>query len=296
MCDEHRTHPPERVQVGLVRLSDEELGLPIPGERDQVLLGREVSRLAAERDRLELLLGWPEDIVIARERGVVLCGHGDVVHFGELALDRRHRMDRTGYQYLADEGSEVRVELSLSADGEAHQVMLDPRARKRLGPFEIEHEHSFDPSDRPGGGARHHGYFFRVRRRPDAPIDAPEADSLYPLDVSRPAGIVKLARRQGFLGPDEALWIEPAVFADLLTRYEGPRHSLEKAARDLDPAQAWVIRVGEVAQVESAHLYRGEHGEALLGQATIALEPTGQLRAVLGEPQAMPGRLRREAH
>jgi len=294
LCDEQRTRPPERVRLALTKLGDDALALPIPGERDHVRLGAEASRLTAERDAVEILLGWPEDIVILRERGVVLYGHGDVVHFGPLALDRAHRMERTGYQYLAEDGPEVRVELAFTGAGEPRQVMLDPGGRDQLGPYDLEHEHSFDPSDRPSG-ARHHGYFLRVRRRSDAPVPAFEADAIHPLDVETPAAVVALARTQGLLGEHEALWIEPEVFAALLTRYEGPRNNLEQAARELDPAQALVVRLGEVAVVESAHVYRGEHGEALLGRAEITLEPTGQVQMTLSQPQKMSGRLRRQA-
>jgi hypothetical protein len=294
LCDEARTRPPERVHLALTKLDDDGLALPIPGERDHVRLGPEVSRLATERDEIELFLGWPEDIVIAREGGVVLVGHGDVVHFGELALDRGHRMERTGYEYIAEDGPEVRVELSLSDGNETRRVMLEPGGHDRLGPYNVEHERSYDPSDRPSG-ARHHGYFLRVRRRPDAPAEARDKSSLHPLDVEAPAEVVALARRQGLLGANEALWIESSVFSALLARYEGPRNNLEQAAHELDPAQEHVLRSGEVALVESAHVYRGEHGEARLGRATIVLEPTGQVRVVAGDSQKMPGRLRRLA-
>lgn len=292
LCDEARTRPPEKVQLALTKLDDGFLALPIPGERDHVRLGPEASRLASESDALELFLGWPEDIVIARKRGILVYGHGDVVHFGEMALDRGHRMERTGYEYLAEEGPEVRVELSLTGGGETRRVMLDPGGHESLGPYDIDHEHSYDPSDRPSG-ARHHGYFLRVTRRPDAPDDQPEKDSRHPLDVSDPATVVALARTQGLLGADEALWIEPTVFPGLLARYEGPRNTLEQAALELDPAQTNVHRSGEVVLVESAYLQRGEHGEARLGRATIALEPTGQVRLTVGESKKMPGRLRR---
>ncbi len=292
LCDEARTRPPEKVQLALTKLDDRGLALPIPGERDNVRLGPEASRLASARDAIELFLGWPEDIVIVRERGVLIYGHGDVVHFGELALDRGHRMERTGYEYLAEEGPEVRVELSLTGGGETRRVMLDPGGHESLGPYDIEHEHSYDPSDRPGG-ARHHGYFLRVKRRPDAPADQLEKDSIHPLDVAEPAVVVALARSQGLLGADEALWLEPTIFSTLLGKYEGPRNKLERAAEELDPAQTHVLRSGEVALVESAHLQRDVHGEARLGHATIALEPTGQVRVTVGESQKLPGRLRR---
>jgi len=291
LCDEQHTRPPERVKLPLTKLDADSLALPIPGERDNARLGAEATRIAMEHEEVELLLGWPEDLVVVRHQGVVLYGEGDVVHFGELALDTGHRMERTGYEYISDEGTEVRVELALTGE-ETRRVLLDPGARENLGPYEIEHDHSFDPSDRPSG-ARHHGYFLRVRRSPDAPIEPPAKDATHPLDVDQPTAIVALARTRGLIGDDEALWVEQSVFAQLLTRYEGPRHNLEQAAREADQATPHVLRSGDIAFVESAHVYRGEHGETLLGRATVALEPTGQLRVELSEPQEMPGRLRR---
>jgi hypothetical protein len=217
-----------------------------------------------------------------------------VVHFGRLALDGRHAIERTGYQYIADTGIEVRVELALHGDGAPGSALLEPGGRARHGPYEILHEHSFDPSDRPSG-ARTHGYSFVVRRDPNAPFAVTAehmAQAPHPLDVTTAAPVLALARQRGLLGADEALVGETDAFARLLDRYEGHRQKLDEAVRG-GGAGVEFARRGEAVVVDSAHLARGEHGEPRHGRALLALDPTGGLTVTRTPIGTMPGRLRK---
>ncbi len=291
LADELGQRPPERAERPLRKIEGDCLALPIPEGNDLARLSPAAT--AAAGDDAEILIGWPESMVIIRRKGVVVHAEGDVVHFGRLALDGRHALERTGYQYLADTGIEVRVELALESDGQVDRRLFDPDASAELGPYAIEHGHSFDPSDRPSG-ARQHGYAFVVRRRgplaaePVAPAGVP-----HPLDVAEPEVVVALARARGLLGPDEALAGEAEMFSALLDRYEGPRQNLEEAVRAAAPAPLALTRRGESVVVESALLLRGDKGDPHHGRATLALDPTGGLIITRTELGTMPGRLRK---
>jgi hypothetical protein len=306
LAEELAQRPPERTEAALKKIEGDCLALPIPGSGDLARLSAAATVAAggpgASFDDVELLIGWPEHLVIVRRRGVVVHAEGDVVHFGRLALDGRHAIERTGYQYIADTGIEVRVELALHTEGAAGTTLLEPGGRARHGPYEILHEHSFDPSDRPSG-ARTHGYTFVVRR--DPPLDfAPPAAALrsgrtdefaqapHPLDVTTAAPVLALARQRGLLGADEALVGETDAFARLLDRYEGHRQKLDEAVRG-GTAGVEFARRGEAVVVDSAHLSRGEHGEPKHGRALLALDPTGGLTITRTPIGTMPGRLRK---
>lgn len=264
------------------------LALSVPGERDVVILGEEASAAAGE-DGAELLVAWPERIVIVRRHGAVVYADGDVVHFGELALDPTHTIERTGYAYLTETGAEVSVELTATAGGERTVTMLGPGQSVTVGPYTVEHQQSFDPSDRPSG-ARHHGYAFRVRRS-GAPA-AGDTGAPHPLDVDAPGPVTTLARDRGLLGADEALAAEPEVLAGLLSRYEGPRNNVEAALREAGPPPS-VRRRGDAVVVSSSYLARGDRGEPHLGRLSLTLSPAGTLRVDRADSGSLPGRLRK---
>lgn len=290
LADERGQAPATRTQQPLKKLGGG-LALSIPGQGDLAKLGDEASALVGALEHCELMIGWPEQLVIVRTGGAVIYAEGDIVHFGELALDLDHAIVRTGYDYLADTGAEVRVELTATIASARTVHLLGPGDAIAVGPYRIEHERSFDPSDRPSG-ARHHGYFFRCRRTEGAPAHRAGA-APHPLDVDTPAPVLELARARGLLGADEALLAEPAALAALLGRYEGPRHNLERALTDIGPSPAAVRRLGEALVVESPFVRRGEHGEPHHGRATVTLDAAGGVRIAREEHGAMPGRLRK---
>jgi len=288
VADELGHAPARRDKIALDRRDGARM-LSVPGERDIILLGEEASAAAGE-DGAELLVAWPERIVIVRRDGAVVYADGDVVHFGELALDASHAMERTGYAYLAATGAEVSVELTTTAAGKRTVTMLGPGESVTVGPYTVEHQQSFDPSDRPSG-ARHHGYAFRVRRGGGAPAPR-QAGVPHPLDVDAPAPVTALARDRGLLGADEAMAAEPQLLAGLLSRYEGPRNNVEAALREAGPAPS-VHRRGDGVVVESAYLARGDRGEPHLGRLSLTLSPAGTLRLDRADLRSLPGRLRK---
>lgn len=279
-----------RAQMPLTRVEGG-LAFKIPDSGDLLQFGETASELLAEGE-CELLVGWPERIVIVRREGQVLYADGDVVHFGPLALDPDHTIERTGYEYVNDTDAEVRVELTVHAAGDERVAMLDPGDTLDVGPFRIEHQRSFDPSDRPGG-ARHHGYAFVVRRT--AALSRPRpSDVPHPLDLEEPAAVLALARHHGFLGDDEAALGETAAFHALAQRYEGPRQTLETELRDTGPDPAELRRPGESVQVVSPGLWRGDHGDACYGRLSVTVGPAGEIAISKSALGTMPGRLRKQ--
>lgn len=286
--DEHDPAATERVTVPLVKV-DGQLALSVPDRHDVVKLGEVADAIAG--DACELLVGWPERIVIARTAGIVVYADGDAVHFGPLALDADHTIERTGYEYLNDTDAEVRVELTIAAGGDQRIEMMDPGATIVVGPYRIAHRRSFDPSDRPVGG-RHHGYDFVISRT-SPPAGPPAARSPHPLDVDAPADILALARDGGFLGDDEAALGEGAPYLELAGRYEGPRQKLDAELRRAGPDPAELRRLGELVQVTTPGLWRGSHGDARYGHITVTLGPLGGVTVERSELGTMPGRLRK---
>ncbi len=288
VADELGHNDARRDKVALDK-RDGGLALSVPGEHDVILLGADASAAVGE-DGAELLVAWPERIVIVRRDGVVVYADGDVVHFGELALDPTHAIERTGYAYLTATGAEVSVELTATANGERTVTMLGPGASVAVGPYTIEHQQSFDPSDRPSG-ARHHGYAFRVRRSGGTPV-ARDARAPHPLDIDSPGPVTTLARDRGLLGDDEALAAEPQVLSSLLSRYEGPRNNVEETLREAGPPPS-VRHHGDGVVVDSAYLARGDRGEPHLGRLSLTLSPAGTLRVDRADLRSLPGRLRK---
>lgn len=291
VCAEESVRGPERQSLGFKKQGSI-LALPIPGGSDLAKLSADASAALGGLDHAEVLIGWPEHLVVIRDRGVVVYAEGDVVHFGRLALDSGLAIERTGYEYLSDDGIEVRVELTMTRGDEVSTTLLGPSESAQLGPYAIEHDHSFDPSDRPSG-ARHHGYEFRVRRTSAVSAPIERGNAPHPLDVTEPQVVVSMARGRGLLDPDEALWAEPNELSARLDRYEGPRQSFEAAVRDAGPTPPTLTRRGDAVVAESARLFRGSGGEARWGRARVALDPTNGITVERDELGTAPGRLRR---
>jgi hypothetical protein len=291
LCEESNVHPPERTSMAMTKLAGV-LALKLPGAHDSAKLSAAASEVVNAGGDVDILIGWPESLVVLRQGGGILHAEGDVVHFGRLSLDANHWIERTGYEYLAEEGIEVRVELTLSALGNERKEMLGPGQTTELGPYAIEHQRSFDPSDRPSG-ANQHGYSFVVRRKPGAPPPpAPPAGLPHPLDIERPEQVVTLARNNELLATGEALLAEPKELSRVLEFYEGPRQKLEQLIRDT--GETVLRRRGEVVEVESSHLGRGVHGEAIYGRATVSLDPARGLSVTRNDREKAPGRMRRQ--
>lgn len=291
--DERAARAPTQTQVALKKQGDA-WSMQTPDSSRTIKISPEAAAAARDRADVCILLGWPEPLTLIRSGGTLIYGDGDIVHFGRLDLDGTWAVERVGYQYLSETGSEVSVELALLGDGEPRRAMLGPGDKVNLGPYEIEHDHSYDPSDRPTG-APHHGYFFRVRRTDGSARAARPADVPHPLDVTEPGPVIGLARSRGLLKPDEALWAEPNEFKARRACYEGPQPKLDSTMQQTGPHPPTLTRRGEVVTVESPRIARGEHGEPIYGRATIDLAPTGGIsvhRTTLG---SLPGRMRKSA-
>lgn len=291
--DERAGRATEPTQIALKKQGDA-LSLQAPDGSRVIKLSAEAAAAARSGDDVCILLGWPEPITLVRRGGTLVYGDGDVVHFGRLDLDGSHTIERVGYQYLSEAGSEVSVELELYDNGNSRRVMLGPGDKVPLGPYEIEHDHSYDPSDRPTG-APHHGYFFRVRRGAAHAIPARPAEVPHPLDITEPGPVIELARKRGLLEPDEALWAEPSQFQARRACYEGPQPKLDATMQQTGPHPPSLTRRGEIVAVESPRIARGEHGKPVYGRATIELAPTGGVRVARTHLGTLPGRMRKSA-
>jgi hypothetical protein len=122
---------------------------------------------------------------------------------------------------------------------------------------------------------------------------SPHPDLLHPLDVESPAAVVALARRYGYLHEEEAMLAERAEFKGRLALYEGAAVKLEQAVRAVGPDPATLRRRAETVQVVTACLSRGERGQALIGRATILLQPTRIVTVSRLQLDSLPGRMRR---
>lgn len=280
---------PQRAQIGFSK-ADDGLMLAPDGASDPVRIPAELA--ARLEPGLEIVVGWPLAHVVLRGAGVLVAAEGDVTHFGRCYLDAQHAIERTGYEYLAGEGVEVRVELSLIAGDQTRTVMLGPDESTSLGAYRIRHLRSFDPGDRPGP-VRHPAYAFQVERAGDTPPPPRPARIPHPLDVTGATEVAAAARAAGLLHADEALTAEPDQLAKRLARYEGPRHALEETLREVGPSPPTFIREGEVVAVECARLFRGSHGEPHYGRARLVLHPAGIIEIERSELGQAPGRLRK---
>ncbi len=255
------------------------LAMPIPGKSELAPLGPEATQIALAHSEIELLLGWPTAIVTLRREGAVLYGEGDLLHLGELLLDRDHRVRRTGHTVGND------IELALTAQGTTERVLLSLGGRASVGPYSIVRLHSRDIDER--------AIFLRVRRSADTPAPALPANHSHPLDVERPEQVVALAREQELLDADEALWLEPRAFAEFLKLFEGPTKRVEQMVREAGATP--FVRSGESVVTECGYVSRAEHGAGVaVGLITMSLEPTGRIAIVRGWEKEVPGRLRRQ--
>ena len=94
------------------------LGLEAPGADVLSISAEGTAAIAAGAGSdVILLIGWPEQIFVVRRGGAVTYGEGDVVHFGDLALDPMRTLRRTGYDYITEISSEVRAHLELEERG-----------------------------------------------------------------------------------------------------------------------------------------------------------------------------------
>ncbi len=287
--DERVVRPAARLEIALKK-QGEAASLQVPNESRLVKISAEAMAAARSGGDVDVLIGWPEPLIIVRRGGTLIYGEGDVVHFGRLDLDGSHMIERVGYQYLADTGSEVKVELALTG-ADAKNVMLDPGQSVSHGPYSIEHDHSFDPSDRPTG-APHHGYFFRVRRT-DAEAPSRAASIPHPVDVTEPGPVFQLARERGLLWPDEALWAETEEFNARRECFEGPQPKLDETMIETGPHPPSLTRRGENIAIESPRISRGKHGEAEYGRASVELAPTGTVTVTRTNLGTLPGRMRK---
>lgn len=292
-CDEYDSRAPQRATVPMEKLPSDNLGVRLPGESDPAKIGPEAAELLANGEDLEVTVGWPEAMVVVRHQGAVIFAEGDVVHFGAMPLDLEHSIRRAGYEYLDTSGAEVKIELEMDKDDEVSTALLGPGETAQFGPYSIFHERSFDPSDRQSS-LRQHSYFLRIRRRREVPATrSPHPDLLHPLDVESPAAVVALARRYGYLHEEEAMLAERAEFKGRLALYEGAAVKLEQAVRAVGPDPATLRRRAETVQVVTACLSRGERGQALIGRATILLQPTRIVTVSRLQLDSLPGRMRR---
>ena len=265
---------------------------------DSILAGpdqKELEDIYALWRYIGWVMGVPEHLLVIRRDSAVLYAEGDPVHFGTLYLDRDHSVMRTGYRYLEEAGVEVALELTLRAAGTETALMLGPGERAQCGAYLIEHERSYDPSDRPSA-VPHHAYSFRVARTvasgppPPHPGDVPS-----PIDIEAPGPVLAAARARGELRGDEALLAEPEAFAARLSQYEGPQAALEDALREHGPWPAEFRRLGELIEVESPRLSRGPGGVAVIGRARVRLFPTGDFEIDRVDASTLPGRMRKAA-
>lgn len=291
--DERGAEPPRPASEPLVKVQRGTVGVRISGGHAE--LSEAASAVVGSRQTLELLIGWPEHLVAIRQGGMLLYAEGDPVHFGTLYLDTRHRISRTGYHYVADAGVEVAVELTMTVGDISSPVMLEPHERARCGDYLVEHERSYDPSDRPSA-VPHHAYSIRITRSPAAPPPAPHpGDVPLPVDVKEPLEVLQAARTRGLLGPEEALLAEPEAFAERVRQYEGPQATLEEAARSHGPWPAEFRRLGDSVEVVAPRVSRGEGGHPIVGRARVRLFPTGDIEIDREDADTLPGRMRKSS-
>ncbi len=286
---------------------------------------------AAGNSDVVLLIGWPEQILVVRRGGPVTYAEGDVVHFGDLALDPMRILRRTGFDYIAEQTSEVRVHLELEERGAIQPdralrrlgfsggdrgggpstesstpipdggpppaslydtIRLAPGQSTRFGAYELANERSYDHGRRHVAGQTGHAYFFRLRRLGEEPVGSRDRNLPDPFATSDGAEVVRCARRLGLLDDDEVLTGEPA-FTEWLGLYEGPRGALEKELRAAGPAVPQLRWRGDVLEAHAARLGRADGGAPMVGRAVVSIAPVGLPRVTKTTVAILPGRLRR---
>ncbi len=272
-----------------------------------------------------IMVGWPESCLVVRHAGVVVHGEGDVVHFGDLALDQQRVLRRLGFEYLHATGADVAVDMQLeerssmdpqralrrsgfdttaerigaqpvAAPRETHvldTIRMLPGQSARFGPYELILDRAYDYTKRPIAGESSHGYFFRLRRLGEDVVAARASGYPDPLELTRAEPLLLAAREHGLLLPDEALASEPDRVADTLTRYEGARARLEQDLAAVGPSPPRLKRLGDSAVAVAARVARSADGAPVVGRVHVTLGPVGAPTVRREDLRTLPGRLRR---
>ncbi len=307
------------------------LGLEAPGADVLSISSEGTQAIASAGAEVVLLVGWPEEILVVRRGGSVMYAEGDVVHFGDLALDPMRTLRRTGFDYITEHAAEVRVHLELEERGAIQPdramrrlgfaggdraggpsaeatpqppdngpqqssvydtIRLAPGQRTRFGAYELVNERSYDHDRRHVAGQTGHAYFFRLRRVGEDPVGARDKNLPDPFTVKDGTELVAAARRLGLLEEDEVLTGESAL-SDWLGLYEGPRGALEKELRAAGPSTPQLRWRGDILEAHAARLGRGDGGAPMVGRAVVMLAPVGVPRVNRTTATVLPGRLRR---
>jgi hypothetical protein len=303
------------------RHSGGRLGVAAPGAQNLSLSAEGAAALAAAGEGAIVLVGWPEEVLVVRRGGAVVYGEGDILHFGDLALDPLRTLRRTGFDYLSEQAADVRVHLELeersgivpekalrrggfaepaAGDGPdaspappvSDSVRLEPGEKARFGPYELSNERSYDFERRPIAGQSGHAYFFRLRRATEDPVASRPPGIPDPFEARSGAELVACARALGLLADDE-VWTGEAALATWLGLYEGPRGALEKELRGAGPSAPQLYWRGDTLEAHAARLARAEAGAPVVGRGVVQLAPVGPPRVQRWPGVTLPGRLRR---
>jgi hypothetical protein len=310
------------------------LGLEAPGADVLSISAEGTAALAAGAGSdVVLLIGWPEQIFVVRRGGAVMYGEGDVVHFGDLALDQMRTLRRTGYDYITETSSEVRAHLELEERG----AIQPDRAMRRLGfaggdrgvnqaAVDAMTPQPSDPGPAatsvydtirlaPGQKTRFGAYELVNERSYDHERRhvAGQTGHAYFFRLRRvgedPVGsrdkslpdpfLVKdgtelvAAARRLGLLDEDEVLTGESALGEWLTLFEGPRGALEKELRAAGPASPQLRWRGDVLEAHAARLGRADGGAPLVGRAVVTLAPVGLPRVVRTTATILPGRLRR---
>jgi hypothetical protein len=313
----------KKVELDLLALPKRVISLALGGgETIRLQVSAEAhDALSGGGEDTTLLLGWPEPVVVIRQRGVVVRAEGDILHFGDLVLDEVRTLRRVGYDYVDAESAAIRVHLELeeraaidpsrafrrlgftggqrershgatAAGPLRDQAVLDAGSQTRFGPYLLHHTGSFEHQRRPIQGRVGHGYDFRLERVADERPAGLADDGLDPFRGPEPVAIVQAARARGELDAEEILAGEPALSRWLLA-FEGARGALEQAMRETAPMAPQPWRMGESLEIHTARLSRAPNGAAIVGRAVITLHPLGALKVARTSELTLAGRLRR---
>jgi hypothetical protein len=316
---------PQRVSCALKKLPGGRLGLASAGA-DVLAITPEGAAALAGDGALTVLIGWPEEIFVVRRGGAVLYAEGDLVHFGDLALDTQRVLRRVGFDYVSETGAEVRPHMQLeersaidpnralrrlgfeaSADRGPNApvpprlpdapvldtIRLAPGQHVRFGPYGLTNERSFDHERRTVAGQRGHGYFFRLTRVSEELVGTRPEGLPEPLDVPSAEHLIAVARAARLLETDEVLAGETTLLAERLAFYEGARGALEQELSAVGPNPPRLRWRGDVLEAHAGRIARGPDGAPIVGRAVIALAPAGPPQITRTSVRTLPGRLRR---